>query len=1327
MQNVNKKLNELKQQFSGEEIEAALRQSNLYDDFTKSSAVGKLRLLSSLAKTGGALSGSADISGAGLIAGQILKRDGVKTNTKNSESAYLRGKTYDGSLKDTTSSVINMTSGVKNSVTGLAATGLATGLVNPATFASLTSPSIALAHATGGVGALGGTLGSLAGLSLGGVPAMALGLAGLYGAGKGTKALSNWAGKGTAGKNSQLSTLVTGPTSSQLENTYGSTSQIQSKIKMFPTPNSRTDHILAMIEGHTSVIPLIAELQQKNGSHKDKAGANKAHNILEEEYTSDGTMFISDKSIKQQTILAKLLSGLEVGATNLPGIFDLKAQFENFIKFKSTTALYDEVNSKSRLDDPLLPEKQFGAKFGVSVGMVQAIHTTPSQIMMKADTYESKHLALLGLLTEINRFQAHELLRIRTDGFGIMNASSAGYLGDMREDQFLKQQQDISAYEAYGGKALVDNTIGRIPILAGAVNAIKGISAITPFMMDTFRGEIEKEKDGSLKRDEKGKVVRKKPRSIRETLKDLIVGDIGNVDLKNEEKLRKKIGAVELGPEKLMAHYLGEAYPSRFELLLEYNLSQKESLEALVGPIKRTKAPKLSMNKYDGVFGNNKYHKAKASKIKDLLNSELGLMNKSGNIFSEYFGNVFENDSKFLKRQEKNARKENPFLDEILGGKKQKNAKNNLSKGLINSMHNAPIYQTSVEGIQRAKKLENREELKIRLLKKQTDALLDIRDCLNCKSRRRLRRSSSGSNSSTDAGNNFDWFGLPDLPDRDKKHKTPKKHKKHKTPKNKSWMGKAIGWIKDTKSFKTLSGSKALNVIKSGLSILTAEEMMAGGALGVSMSEFIIPALVVAGAGYLAFEAGEGIYNLMNDDSSDDSSSGLTSFQKTRQRNAVDGISRTLGQRNVSISEITNKYLKHRNKNELLYIIQEYQNSRSADERMISDAAVIRLQQLNKSITYINAEKKNFLSLYDGSHYVDYSHFSDNSFNKSAIKEMRHMSSDQLMKLYKNEHDHFSEPMLANFGNILNKSYLREDSHATGIKQAPLSTLPSLKQHDSSLSATSAFGMRHGFELDNGKWHKGRMHNGIDFSTGKKSIKVYALSAGTLFHQRQVNKETGQLDGGGIIAVIVDKITGKKIYYMHLNKILVQDGEEVQKGQLIALSGKTGASAGYHLHIGVKNGNHWENPMQFINASNSGKDNGDMRLVMHDSEKYHDYEKDLQNHDLHGFSTAESGKDLVTDAGLKQAHEQRLLSYRTAGSDGGTTFTKKEQQHEYKLLKEALHNLSGHGSIQTQLVAQTNELLQQINNGLTVKYSILTIDNKGKIHGGEKGVLQGVV
>ena len=51
---------------------------------------------------------------------------------------------------------------------------------------------------------------------------------------------------------------------------------------------------------------------------------------------------------------------------------------------------------------------------------------------------------------------------------------------------------------------------------------------------------------------------------------------------------------------------------------------------------------------------------------------------------------------------------------------------------------------------------------------------------------------------------------------------------------------------------------------------------------------------------------------------------------------------------------------------------------------------------------------------------------------------------------------------------------------------------------------------------------------------------------------------------------MIDHGQGLLTLYLHLSKFLVNEGETVEKGQQIALSGGTGRATGPHLHLAVR-------------------------------------------------------------------------------------------------------------------------------------------------------------
>ena len=101
-------------------------------------------------------------------------------------------------------------------------------------------------------------------------------------------------------------------------------------------------------------------------------------------------------------------------------------------------------------------------------------------------------------------------------------------------------------------------------------------------------------------------------------------------------------------------------------------------------------------------------------------------------------------------------------------------------------------------------------------------------------------------------------------------------------------------------------------------------------------------------------------------------------------------------------------------------------------------------------------------------------------------------------------------------------------------------------------------------------------HTGVDIS-GKLGDPVKAIHNGTvmLVADHFFTGNSLYLDHGGCIISM----------YFHLDKILVKNGDEIEKGQIIGLVGATGRVTESHLHWGVRINGARVNPLTLIKLS----------------------------------------------------------------------------------------------------------------------------------------------
>lgn len=143
------------------------------------------------------------------------------------------------------------------------------------------------------------------------------------------------------------------------------------------------------------------------------------------------------------------------------------------------------------------------------------------------------------------------------------------------------------------------------------------------------------------------------------------------------------------------------------------------------------------------------------------------------------------------------------------------------------------------------------------------------------------------------------------------------------------------------------------------------------------------------------------------------------------------------------------------------------------------------------------------------------------------------------------------------------------------LKQDVLSHMSSDREWQGSFVAPVSAGISDVFgtaRVFNGETQS--MHQGVDYAV-PTGTSVAALNRGTVSLARPLFFEGN--------CVVIDHGQGLLSLYMHLSKLDVTEGEQVNKGQEIALSGGTGRATGPHLHVAVRWQGIYVNPVTLLN------------------------------------------------------------------------------------------------------------------------------------------------
>ncbi|MFM2483133.1 M23 family metallopeptidase [Celerinatantimonas sp. YJH-8] len=100
-----------------------------------------------------------------------------------------------------------------------------------------------------------------------------------------------------------------------------------------------------------------------------------------------------------------------------------------------------------------------------------------------------------------------------------------------------------------------------------------------------------------------------------------------------------------------------------------------------------------------------------------------------------------------------------------------------------------------------------------------------------------------------------------------------------------------------------------------------------------------------------------------------------------------------------------------------------------------------------------------------------------------------------------------------------------------------------------------------------------RYHEGVDIA-GTEGVQIHSVAAGVV-------SWAGKRFGFGNM-VEIEHGNGMVTRYAHTQKVLVQVGDVVTKGEIIALMGSTGRSTGPHVHFEVLHNGQHLNPVSYM-------------------------------------------------------------------------------------------------------------------------------------------------
>lgn len=137
--------------------------------------------------------------------------------------------------------------------------------------------------------------------------------------------------------------------------------------------------------------------------------------------------------------------------------------------------------------------------------------------------------------------------------------------------------------------------------------------------------------------------------------------------------------------------------------------------------------------------------------------------------------------------------------------------------------------------------------------------------------------------------------------------------------------------------------------------------------------------------------------------------------------------------------------------------------------------------------------------------------------------------------------------------------------------------------------------------------YKSGEHNGVDLGSGNRRVDVLAVADGKVIEARsdcthdypkKQNSKGKLTDPCGSTRTYGNYITikhanGLRTTYAHLSEVYVKVGDSVSQGDVIGVTGTTGASTAVHLHFEVRKNGKLANPRNYISLPEAGEPVGE--------------------------------------------------------------------------------------------------------------------------------------